>query len=256
LSLECSGRWASYCLSLAVSSLVALAWFLKPSIVTTVLIVSTSSLSLAYALGAREGLLWSPFLALWASLYLLGGHLHLASLLALAGSLAVLLSSRRPLALALAALASPLLGDSFYAGLAVAVLAVLGPVLESGKLHSASLIVIAPLFVVLGEEWGLLLAASFIVASEYVGNPLADERCPFRLENSLLLMSIALISVSIILELLSRRSPGEYTLYAAEALWVTGYTLESGALLVPKGLGVLLREAEAESSTISVEPLT
>jgi len=255
LSLECSGRWASYCLSLAASSLAALAWFLKPSTIIALLTASATSLSLAYALGTREGLLWSPFLTLWASLYLLGDYPYLASILALTGSLTVLLSSRRPLALALAALASPLLAHPAYSGMAVAIIAVLGPVLEGKKPHSASLMAIAPLFVALGEEWGLLLAASFIAASEYAGNPPADGRCPFRLENNLLLMGIVLIALSILLELLFGRGLGEYASHAAEALWVAGYTLESSALLAPKGLGVLLREAEAEASTIPGEPL-
>ena len=253
--LECTGRWAAYCISLTIAPVIALAWYVHPSTETAVLIASASSLGLAYALGAREGLLWSPFLALWAILYLTSTDTSGAAVIAVAGALAILALSRRPLSLTLAVIAAPLLGGGPYLCLVISVAAFLGPILESRTLHSVSLIVVAPLLVVLGSEWSLLLAASVLVASAYLEGSLTTEKCPFRRESGLLAAGIAVIALSLLAKALAPTLDGEWLTGVAEALWVMGYTLEDSALLVPRGLGVLLRKAKAEPSTIPSEAL-
>ncbi len=242
---ECGPRWAAYCAFNALAPIAGLAWYLDPSPLLALVVAALSSLGLAYSLGVSEGLAWSPFAALALVLDALG-HPVLAAASILAGATAVLILNRRPLALSLASMAAAFLASNHWAALAVALASLSGVALEAGVVHAFSVLAGAPLLFAAGEAWGLLGASAVYAASSALGAPLGSSRCPFRLERGLLAYGVAFTAAS--LAAAAIRLSGARPEGLVEASWLFGFTLEESAILVPRGLGALLREAQPQGA--------
>ncbi|MEB2836065.1 MAG: hypothetical protein GSR80_000077 [Desulfurococcales archaeon] len=243
--LECGSRWAAYCTFNALAPIAGLAWYLDPSPLLALAVAVLSSLGLAYSLGVGEGLAWSPFAALALVLDALR-HPTLAATTLIVGAAVVLALSRRPLALGLASMAAGLLASNHWAALSVALASLSGVALEAGVIHAFSILAGAPLLFAAGEAWGLLGASAVYAAASALGAPLGSSRCPFRLERGLLAYGVAFTAASLVAAVIG--VSGVRVEDIVEASWLFGFTLEESAILVPRGLGALLGEAQPQGA--------
>jgi hypothetical protein len=231
---SCKGRWAAYCLYYILAGIAALLWYLAPSRVLSLVTMVMAALGFAYAVGLREGLIWSSALAV----FLAGEALHngYGDAIAIAGlgwgaGASMFSSPRRLVALTPLLLASYTMFAYKWISMFIIVFIAVILALESGRWHVASIAVSAPFIALAPEEWlGLALALIILVATSIAG-PIGARGCPFRKENYLVSAGVAVFAGALIL--------AEFvdTLHAnprVQALGALGLILVIGGLLAPR----------------------
>ena len=244
--VECDSRWAAYCLSLILAGGAALVWFLSPTPRLALLVLVFATLGLSYTLGLVPGILWSAIASAYLVLLVRGPSGWEVAIALVGGGTAIVygVSKRASAGVLLMALAplGYLTGWSLLPAV-VAVAAGLFLAVDARRLHVASISFVAPLLALAPPGWVELAAALVVVTSAIATGALESPGCPFRRENALLTVGVAVFGAS----LLAVAARPQLALSAfVEALAVLGLLLVISGLLAPRPhVGVFLGDKDA-----------